>query len=79
MQTFPLLASEHSSRQLDRTGAVQRRIGVCARNRISSSGAADPAALAAAFVLIVVLSALAAAAPARRAGRVDPMLALRQD
>ncbi len=39
----------------------------------------DPATLAAAAALLMLVAALAAFGPARRASRVDPMLALRND
>ena len=41
------------------------------------AGAADLIAYAAAALLIVLVSALANVVPARRAARVDPMIALR--
>ena len=41
------------------------------------AGAADLIAYAAAVLLIVIVSALANVVPARRAARVDPMIALR--
>lgn len=38
----------------------------------------DPLALASAFLLILVVAAIAGFVPARRVGRIDPMLALRE-
>jgi predicted permease len=46
-------------------------------NLLYGAGAADPVAYAAAVLLIVLVSALANIIPARRAARVDPMIALR--
>jgi len=46
-------------------------------SRLFGVGVADPATLALATVLVAAGAALAAALPARRAARVDPMVALR--
>jgi ABC-type antimicrobial peptide transport system permease subunit len=48
-------------------------------SRLFGVGATDPATLALATVIVVAAAALAAALPARRAARVDPMVALRCD
>jgi predicted permease len=46
-------------------------------SRLFGVGAADPATMATGIALVVLAAALAAALPARRAARVDPMVALR--
>jgi ABC-type antimicrobial peptide transport system permease subunit len=46
-------------------------------SRLFGVGAADPVTMAIGIMLVVLAAALAAALPARRAARVDPMVALR--
>jgi putative ABC transport system permease protein len=49
------------------------------RSMLFGVSATDPAVFAAAAVFLLAVSALAAYVPARRASRVDPLMALRQD
>jgi putative ABC transport system permease protein len=49
------------------------------RSQLFGVDAVDPASLAAAVALLLASAALAAAIPARRATRVDPIVALRDD
>jgi putative ABC transport system permease protein len=84
------LAPARVTLQVVRTGlalvAIGSAIGVVAAlalTRILSSllygiGAADPLALSGAVLALLVIGALAAFVPAWRAGRTDPVLALRQ-
>ena len=55
------------------TIAVTRLIA----SRLFGVGAADPVTMAIGIMLVILAAALAAALPARRAARVDPMVALR--
>jgi putative ABC transport system permease protein len=45
--------------------------------RLFGVGATDPATIVAAVALVIAAAASAATLPARRASRVDPMVALR--
>ena len=54
-------------------------VGRLARGLLYGVGAADPAVLLGAPLLLVALTALASFIPARRATRVDPMVALRTE
>jgi predicted permease len=48
-------------------------------NRLFGVGASDPATIGSAVLLIIVVAALAGLLPARRASKVDPMVALRYE
>lgn len=54
-------------------------VGVVVRSGLFGISPADPVALAGSAVLVVVVAGLASYLPARRAARVDPMVALRAE
>lgn len=79
------------SRMIVRRGVMQSLAGVVAGLAIAIAGRrvleaslfeaepGDPLTLAAVVVLLIVVAALAAWLPARRAGRIEPMAAIRSD
>jgi len=58
---------------------VSLAMGVVLRRFLFGVTAADPMALLAVGLLLTVSAGVACYAPARRASRIDPMIALRED